>query len=712
MPAETAAPPWLSFAQATAALFAPMGAVARHWVSPRLAQAWAAALVLHWSRLERLGALDLSQPLYVLDLAPDEGNLAAGLLLALREELVARGMADWPVRYVLCPLLPEAAHAASARYTQWPVLHEFSACGWLNHATWPARTGQPMLLGEQRAALFGARNPMVALALGALSALPAELYGAHFGQLQQARVQLQELPRSSDEPKHAGLTLHYDWSALAALDDLATAPSVLLHHYRAGLISAPLLLSPRSLALLDALADFSGGRYLLLAVDHGVTHEQQIRLHQLAPPQDIVPGQLLLPVNFHALGLHQTSAGARVAQLQREELGAVLHLACRDDAVPPDDASWHNLVQRLDHAHPADRGQLNVTCPAVPQIDDINLYLRNAGYDPWALDTLLERLDLTQLQAASDQALASLHDTLAQTWGQLSSAQRQCSSLPLAELLCCVADWPLARLVLAHAPQATELTDAGQAQLLWLRVQLDLVTGHSASALQGLNACPQLTQQYPALAQLRQQLQERSTRRSASPWLAGDEPREGDLSLELLDALHIPAWLHQNRDPQIAHIAGLPPVNNEAQALDYLAEVASTDRAEYAVMHHQHGFIGVVGARRVDDMAHIHFWLGVDYQGQGLGTRAVQLLLRQVQQHRAPLLTHVFTSVLQDNLRSRRLLQRVGFSVLAHQGKGDDVEFLFLHLGLNARQLGAYAAGELEQCLVQVCEGMGEPLKS
>ncbi|MBA3774466.1 MAG: hypothetical protein H0X13_18845 [Ramlibacter sp.] len=96
--------PWQPFEQAVAPLLLPAAEAAEAMASPRLARSWASALVMHWSRMERLGGLDLSQPLYVLDLAPGDGTLAGIMLSALEQEMHGRGMPGWPVRYVLCPL--------------------------------------------------------------------------------------------------------------------------------------------------------------------------------------------------------------------------------------------------------------------------------------------------------------------------------------------------------------------------------------------------------------------------------------------------------------------------------------------------------------------------------------------------------------------------------------------------------------------------------
>lgn len=218
----------------------PPAAAARD-AQPPLARAWARALVMHWGRLERLGRLDVAQPVYVLDLAPGDGTLARAALAEIGTELQARGMLGWLVRYVACLPGGAAAHACWSD----AALQDWSERGVLQAGSWPAHTGRPLLLGPERLPLFGARNPVAALSAGGLC-----------------------------------------------------------------------------IEVVDTLADFSAGRYLLIATGGGAR-----------------------AVQWGLLAWHQRNAGARVATLQCGGCGLVLQLACRDDLAPPGDAAWAGLLQ-------------------------------------------------------------------------------------------------------------------------------------------------------------------------------------------------------------------------------------------------------------------------------------------------------------------------------------------------------------------------------
>lgn len=271
------------------ALAPPADETAATIVYPRLAHAWARTLVMYWCRLERLGSLDLAQPMYVLDLAPGDGTLARGVLRTLEAELQARGMLGWLVRYVACTLGP------AAREARWDdhELRQWADRGLLQQGSWPARTGSPLLLGGERVPLFGARNPVAALYAGSLP------------------------PRAE----------------------------------------------PARVSLLDALADFSAGRFLVLAADCGA-------------------------LRFEAFAWQEQEPGTRSATLHCAGCDLVLHVACRDDLVRLEDLAWDGLLKCADAGHPADRWLLAPPADA-PAVTRFAWRLRQSGHDPAVLPGLL-----------------------------------------------------------------------------------------------------------------------------------------------------------------------------------------------------------------------------------------------------------------------------------------------------------------------------------
>lgn len=674
----------MSFEEALGPLVTAPGQAAALLVSPRLAQAWAQALVMHWSRLERLGGLDLSHPLYVLDLAPADGRLACAVLAALRRELHARGMLGWPVRLLLCGRRDQADGRIA----------EFAAMGWLDWAHWPGRAGQPLLLGASRFPLFSARNPVAALGAGAFSAAPAELYAAHFGQVLQAGFSLRPGTQA----------LVCDWQAPGDGTKPDEATAALLEHYRVCVASAPVMLSSASLATLDALADLSGGRYLLLAADRGVAQLVQIALGGLAAPADAAAGTIDRLVNFHALAWHQERSGARTRNLQWGHLDAVVHLACRDDVAPPDDESWETLVRWAAQGHPALRWR-TVDGERAPDAERLALRLRESGHDPWTLGAVLEdsaTMTEPELHDEGEAGATTLREELAACWHELPSFERTDGvRAALASLLLRLHDWPLAREVL-HAA-----SDSAHPPLHFYRARLALATGQAAAArahlARYLRECPGDA----GALQWQEALAARQARHEASRWHPLESGCGAELVLELLDAFHVDAWIRMSVDKAAAELAGLPAVASEHDALAYLASLAPEQACEFAVMHRELGFVGIAGMRRAEDMAQVHFWIATPHQGRHLGPRAMRLLCACLREHG---LAHAFTPVYRRNERSRCAMQRAGFATLAWQGHGADAAFEFMHLALR-EGTPPESAEQLVARVERLCRALGEPLQ-
>lgn len=635
--------------------------VACRLASPPLGRAWAAALVMYWSHLQRRGGLDLHQPLYVLDLAPADGALAQVLLPALAGELRAHGMHDWPVRYLACSPSRAGQLALTRDFAARPLLHGFLEAGLLDSAQWPARTGQPLVHGLDRRALFGARNPVVALALGAWSHQPSQLYAVHHGCLHQGRV------RAQPHEREAGAwRLAYDWPRLEAGPGTCTSQALLLSRYLAGIPSAALLLSESALAEVDALADFSGGRYLLLSADLGVADEHQIRGRAMTPPDCVTAGEWLLPVNFHALAEHQCMAGALAAQHQCEDGGWVLHLASRDDNLGVDPCAWEHLVNRLMQAHPGDRERDCVVAQPFIDAADLDHRLRRSGCDPCLLSAALQARGDADIRhdPVSAQALSR---SLAAAWVNTDPGLRGAAlGCALARLACELGDWGLARRVLA---QSEPDGDAQAVQLMHWRAEVEARTGHTEAALQWAQRALQVDSGNVDTQALATALRERLARWLGQRWYAPRHMHSGDLCLELVHEGHHASLRHQMRDPQIAVMSQMKiPAPGEPEEED--------GSVDFALMHADRGVVGQIGFRHHNDMAHFHLWIGTDFQGLGLGARAVQALLAVLA---AAGVAHAFSIVYRDNQRCRRLLARAGFSEFEDAQGSVEPDWLVVH---------------------------------
>jgi len=165
------------------------------------------------------------------------------------------------------------------------------------------------------------------------------------------------------------------------------------------------------------------------------------------------------------------------------------------------------------------------------------------------------------------------------------------------------------------------------------------------------------------------------------PAIAGD-----GLRLEPLGHQHQADFAWQYHDPQIAALCCLPHFADDAQWHAWLDRCwRYGDQRLYAVLHPEWGFVGsvsliecVVGHARV---GFFYYWFGPDFQGCGLGPRAVRLLLAHARDTRG--LHSCHAKVFDGNRRSRRALEKLGFRALPVRGIPPFDGETFYRLGLD-----------------------------
>ncbi|NJN91626.1 MAG: GNAT family N-acetyltransferase [Leptolyngbyaceae cyanobacterium SL_5_14] len=93
--------------------------------------------------------------------------------------------------------------------------------------------------------------------------------------------------------------------------------------------------------------------------------------------------------------------------------------------------------------------------------------------------------------------------------------------------------------------------------------------------------------------------------------------------------------------------------------------------------------VGYVSSYEESGQPEVTYWIGRAYWGKGIGTRALTAFLVQVNPKRP-----IYARVAQDNLGSRRLLEKCGFQVTGKMkgfanARGEEVEELLLELPAN-----------------------------
>lgn len=168
------------------------------------------------------------------------------------------------------------------------------------------------------------------------------------------------------------------------------------------------------------------------------------------------------------------------------------------------------------------------------------------------------------------------------------------------------------------------------------------------------------------------------------------------LALEPLAHHHEPDFAWQYHDPAIARLCCLPVFIDALDWHHWLAGIwRDGRRLPYAVLHDEWGFIGCVSLALHRDLGFFYYWLGRDFQGLGYGPRAGQLLLALGE--RANGLRCCYAKAFDYNLRSRRGLEKIGFTDLGMRGAGDDCNQVFYRRG--PPQARGRSVDELHQLL-------------
>jgi RimJ/RimL family protein N-acetyltransferase len=105
-------------------------------------------------------------------------------------------------------------------------------------------------------------------------------------------------------------------------------------------------------------------------------------------------------------------------------------------------------------------------------------------------------------------------------------------------------------------------------------------------------------------------------------------------------------------------------------------QVENENKSVYAVVHKEHGFVGAVSLHRHQYSAFFYFWIGADYQGQGYGQRAAQILFSMAE-HTVGI-NGIYTCAFEDNSRSLAALGDLGFEPLPFKAKEPDEAYVFL----------------------------------
>ncbi|OBP16797.1 hypothetical protein A5320_05335 [Rheinheimera sp. SA_1] len=155
---------------------------------------------------------------------------------------------------------------------------------------------------------------------------------------------------------------------------------------------------------------------------------------------------------------------------------------------------------------------------------------------------------------------------------------------------------------------------------------------------------------------------------------------QGPVSLTPLQFHHVADFIWQYADPNIGRLCNLPvfPSAEHWMTWLYLCQQEPA-RHLFAVMHADYGFIGSVSLQVFDGIGFFYYWLGADFQGQGFGPAAVDLLMQLGRQHLG--MDCCYAKVFNYNLVSNKAISKLGFQRLALRALPPADTEVFYYLG-------------------------------
>ncbi|HYO15697.1 MAG TPA: GNAT family N-acetyltransferase [Thermoanaerobaculia bacterium] len=146
--------------------------------------------------------------------------------------------------------------------------------------------------------------------------------------------------------------------------------------------------------------------------------------------------------------------------------------------------------------------------------------------------------------------------------------------------------------------------------------------------------------------------------------LASSEPvGQGDVTLRDVTEADLPILFEHQRDPEALRMAAFASRDWEAFTAHWTKILGDETVAKKTILF-DGAVAGNVGSFERDGQREVGYWIGREYWGRGIATRALSQFLGHVKER--PLVAHVA----KHNLGSIRVLEKCGFTHV-----GEDKEF-------------------------------------
>lgn len=158
-------------------------------------------------------------------------------------------------------------------------------------------------------------------------------------------------------------------------------------------------------------------------------------------------------------------------------------------------------------------------------------------------------------------------------------------------------------------------------------------------------------------------------------------PAKGEVSLRALELADLEIIFAQEQDPEALHMAAFTPERpNDRAAFDaHWERLMANDAIVKRTILYDGEVAGHLAKFVMFDQPQVTYWLGREYWGKGISTRALQLFLDEYEER--PL----YGRCAHDNAGSIRVLEKCGFVEVGKDkgfanARGEEVEEVILRL--------------------------------
>ena len=152
-----------------------------------------------------------------------------------------------------------------------------------------------------------------------------------------------------------------------------------------------------------------------------------------------------------------------------------------------------------------------------------------------------------------------------------------------------------------------------------------------------------------------------------------------DVQLRDVTESDLPIFFEQQLDPDATEMAAFPSRDRDA-FMAHWAKIMANDSVVLKTVLFDGHVAGNILSFEMSDKREVGYWIGKEYWGKGIATKALAAFLIHVKTR--PLYAHVA----KHNIGSRRVLEKCGFTIIGEDkgfpnARGEQVEEFILKLG-------------------------------